>query len=162
MRRLALVFSLLIAAHAFAADPMHVRDLTFLEGLWTTTVGDERWDEQWMAPSGGSVLGVARMIENDATSLYEILTVEQDATGPVLRMKHFNRGLIGWEEKDAPLTVPLARLTSSVAVFEKADGSLRLTYDRRSADELVATLERMKKGGMVKTEFRYRRVKTQR
>lgn len=157
MRRSLPLLILACAVTAFGADPGHVKGLAFLEGKWAATVEGELWEEQWMAPSEDSAVGICRAIKNGRTFLYEVLTVEQDEEGAVLRLKHFNRGLVGWEEKDVAVEVPLVSLTAGEAVFAKVDGSLRLTYRRTGPDELLAILERTKKGKAVTTEFRYTR-----
>lgn len=157
MRRFLPLLILVCAATVFGADPGHVKGLTFLEGKWAATVEGELWEEVWMAPSGDSAVGICRAIKDGRTFLYEVLTVEQDEGGAVLRLKHFNRALVGWEEKDVAVEVPLVSLTGNEVVFAKADGSLRLTYRRTGPDELLAILERTKKGKPVTTEFRYTR-----
>ncbi|MFZ2493963.1 MAG: DUF6265 family protein [Thermoanaerobaculia bacterium] len=157
MRRLISLLIFVCTATAFGADAGHVKGLTFLQGKWAATVEGERWEEQWMAPSGDSAVGVCRAMKNGRTFFYEVLTVEQDEAGAVLRMKHFNRGLVGWEEKDVAVEVPLVSLTGNEVVFAKDDGSLRITYRRTGTDELLAIVERTKKGKPVTTEFRYTR-----
>jgi hypothetical protein len=67
------------------------------------------------------------------------------AEGPVLRFRHFDRALVGWEEKDKPLVLPLVRQGAREAVFEglASDGTrLRLHYRRPAEDRLAVTLLR--------------------
>lgn len=148
---------LLALATPLAAAPK-VADLAFLEGNWTLTDGDVIWDEQWTAPRGDSIVGMCRAMENGRTFFYELLTIEQDERGPVLRLKHFRRGLIGREEKSEVVTMPLVSLEANEAVFEQADKQVRLVY-RRTGDELHASLEKWKEGKKTVDEFRYRRMK---
>jgi hypothetical protein len=73
-------------------------------------------------------------------------------------MKHFDRGLLGWEEK-----ADMVRLTMSVGhgqdvLFSKPDGSLSLRYER-DGDELVSTLRRVKDGKAKEDIFHLHRSK---
>jgi hypothetical protein len=77
--------------------------------------------------------------------VYEFLTLTQEAEGPVLRLRHFDRALVGWEEKDKPLVLPLVRQGAREAAFEglASDGTrLRLHYRRPAEDRLAVTLLR--------------------
>jgi hypothetical protein len=148
---------LLALAIPLAAAPK-VADLAFLEGKWTLTDGDVIWDEQWTAPRGDSILGMCRAQNKGETFFYELLTIEQDESGPVMKLKHFRRGLIGREEKGEVVTLPLLSLKENEAVFEQADKQVRLTY-RRKVDELYAALEKWKDGQKRVDEFRYVRVR---
>jgi hypothetical protein len=105
------------------------------------------------------MMGMWRLVREGKGRVYEFLVIEQGAEGPVLRFRHFNPGLVGWEEKDRPLVLPLVKLTDGEAVFDNGDAAkpLRLTYKRPAPGELVVVLERMEKDKLTATEFRYKR-----
>ena len=92
-------------------------------------------EEQWSAPAGGQMMGMFRLLKpgaggNEAVSFYEFLTlVEQDGS-LVMKLKHFNADLTGWEEKDKFVTFRLARVTPDAVYF---DG---LTFRREAPDRL--------------------------
>lgn len=154
-----LIVLLLLVPAAFAADVRNVSELTFLEGWWQMTEGDSWTEEIWTAPKSDSVLGIAREIRNGKTVFYEILAIEQDESGPVMKLRHFNHALIGWEDKESPVLLPLVSLTANEAVFERADKQVRLTYRRTAPDTLYAMLERTKDGKKRTLEFTYKRAK---
>ena len=54
------------------------------------------------------------------------MSMEPDGSRLVFRIKHFAPGLVGWEEKDAAITLDLVRLTEDEAVFLKRGESGRL------------------------------------
>ena len=68
-----------------------------------------------------------------------------------MELKHFNPGLIGWEEKDQVYSYPLVKIQKNEAVFERPDKLTRLTYRRTSTDSLYVLLEQIK-GGKKNTE----------
>jgi hypothetical protein len=87
---------------------------------------------------------------------YEFWVIEVEAGKAVFKMKHFDRGLQGWEEK-----ADMVRLDMSVnglqdVLFAKPDGSLSLRY-QRNGDELVSTLRRVKDGRTKEDVFRLHR-----
>jgi hypothetical protein len=77
-----------------------------------------------------------------------------------MRLRHFDRLSLGWEEKDRPLVLKLVQAKHGEAVFEGSgtNGFLRLSYRRPDAGTLVGVLE---KGSSEKDaerqEFRFQR-----
>jgi hypothetical protein len=166
MTRSAIALSALLftAAHAWAAQAPDRRacglaDLAWIAGDWRGEVGGGTIEEQWSAPAGGSMMGMFRYVKDGTTHLYEFLTIEQGTNGPVLRLKHFNPGLVGWEEKAEAVTCPLVHAAPNEAVFDSGGENLvRLTF-RRAGDTLTVTLDRKKDGKASASEFRYALVK---
>jgi hypothetical protein len=75
-----------------------------------------------------------RYIKNGKTQMYEFLAIEMTAAGPVLRLKHFNPGPTGWEEKDQIYSYPLVSLRPGEALFERPDKASRMTFRSTSKD----------------------------
>jgi len=71
--------------------------------------------------------------------------VELDDNHPVLKLKHFNAGLVGWEEKNTAVMMPLISTAESEAVFAEADGSVSLHY-HLAGKKLTCTVHHMKDG----------------
>ena len=99
-------------------------------------------DEHWSEVGGDTMIGMFRQIKNGKAQMYEFLTIEQTAAGPVLRLKHFDPGLVGWEEKAQAYSYPLVRWKPNEAVFERPDKATRLTFRSTSKDTLEVVLER--------------------
>lgn len=100
-----------------------LEDLRWLVGDWRGTRPDGSIvEESWREAIGESMLGTFRWVADDKVRFYELLVIEQDDTGPVLRLKHFNRGLTGWEEKDQVLAWALVEATDTRAVFRRGEG----------------------------------------
>ena len=134
-------------------------DLEFITGRWSGELDGGTTDEHWSAPSGDNMMGVFRYVKSGKAVFYEMLLIEMTASGPVLRLKHFTPGLIGWEEKDQVYSYPLVELAKNKAAFERPDKQTRMTFQRTSADSMVVVLERMKEGKMIPEEFKYQRAK---
>jgi hypothetical protein len=77
----------------------------------------------------------------------------------VLRLKHFDRGLNGWEEKGMAVAYPLVNVGDQEAAFEKGGAyrSTRFVYKRLSTRELLVITEDRKGSDVVRNEYRYTR-----
>lgn len=76
-----------------------------------------------------------------------------------MKLRHFNPGNIGWEEKETPLDYPLISLEKNKAVFGPKDQSLKLSYTLVSDRLEVLLEEKNKKGEWEKIPFHYERKK---
>lgn len=134
-----------------------LEDVAFMAGHWVGGEDGDLSEEIWAAPSGDSMMGMWRYVAKGQTRIYEILTLTAEGDGVVLRIRHFNPKLVGREEKDRAVELPLVAKGPREAVFEGPEynvkGAVRLTYRRSADDALVGVLEKEGK----KEEFSFRR-----
>ena len=164
---LALVLLLLLglaaplgAAEPAAAPSATVADLAWLAGVWKGEVGGSVIKEHWSAPAGGAMMGMFRWLAGAEPRLYEFMTFETEADGrPVLKLRHFEPGLRGWEDKDNPLSFRLVAAAPGELTFETLEkaGPVRLVYRKTGDATMLAILEKSKDGKPAVTEFPYRR-----
>ena len=121
-------------------------DVSFMEGRWRGTFNGGPIEAAWIAPVGDNLAGFMRMMKDDKVTMYEMLIFEQTEQGPVVLVKHFNPGLIGREEKDKSDRYKFIEAGTNRALFEKEDGSIRIIYEKRSADQLVIQRGQRKEG----------------
>lgn len=134
--------------------PSSVEDLGWLEGHWRGEAFGGIGEEIWSAPQDGALMGVFRHLKRGRVAFYEILAIDEAAEGLVMRLRHFNPDLTGWEEKDEPLRWPLVRMGRREAAFGG------ITYRRVDDDTLEITLEVRGRDGAVREEVHaYRRVR---
>jgi len=130
-------------------------DLAWIAGDWVGAAGDSFIQEQWSAPQGDDMMGMFRLVQDGKVVFYEFMTIRQEASGPVLRIKHFDPGLVGWEEKGESIVFDLQEIGDHRAVFEtEKDGDPERLIFERGDNELVITLEKPAKD--TRTPFRYR------
>ena len=143
-----LMLSYLCAAPATPAETKptvanaKLEDFAFISGHNRGEYDGGVIDEHWSEPAGDSMIGMYRYIKNGKVQMYEFLSIEMVAEGPILRLRHFNPGLLGWEEKDHVYSYPLISLKSGEAVFELPDKATRMTFRSTSKETLEVTLER--------------------
>jgi gluconolactonase len=117
-------------------------DVKFIEGHWKGMNGPTALEAVWTAPAGDNIVGFIRMMKEDKVTLYELFAFEQTEQGPVALVKHFRPGLIGVEEKDKSDRYAFVEASEGRAIFEKQGESLRVLYEKRSADQFVIALGR--------------------
>lgn len=135
----------------------------FIAGPWGGMLGDRKIEQHWMTPAATSMVGMYRSIQNDKATLYELLAIEQDGDGLMLRIKHFvpGAGLSSREEKDGSIDHALVRVDGRTAVFEGiGENPTRVTFTSPDPNTLTITVERMRDGKLVPTDFKYTRVKS--
>jgi hypothetical protein len=120
-----------------------IDNLSWLAGDWCGQKDGARIEEQWSAPAGNAMMCMFRWLQGAQVRFYEFVTIEQQAEGVVLRIKHFNPGLIGWEAKEDSIAFTLVQLDGEKAVFIKQDAPdpLWLVYRLEGNDILIACFE---------------------
>jgi Domain of unknown function (DUF6265) len=134
-----------------------VNSLDFLTGRWLSEQPTEVQEENWSPVIGNSMTGSFRIVKNGRPVFYEFWVVEVDASRPVLKLKHFNANLAGWEEKNAITKLPLLSTADGDAVFAEADGSVSLHYHRKR-DTLTCTVHHVRNGKSDDETFKLTRV----
>ena len=132
--------------------------LSFLSGRWTSDSPDGMEEEYWSQAMGGSMVGTFRVVKDGGAVFYEFWAIEIEDGKAVFKMKHFNRGLVGWEEKAEVVRLGTTAGTGQEVVFARPDGSMELRY-KAKGDELVSTLRRVKDGKVSEDVFRLHRSK---
>ena len=157
----------LLAASSFAQTPIgsappakaKVSQVAFIAGAWVGTLGDRTIEQHWMEPLGSSMIAMYRNVQGTEPRLYELLAIEQDGDGLVLRIKHFapGPGLAGRQEKGDSINHRLVKVEGQTAVFEGTGANPnRVTFTRTSPDALDIIVERERDGQLQKTVFPYR------
>jgi len=144
------------AAAAPPPVPATLADVAFMAGHWVGGEGGDVSEEVWAAPEGDSMMGMWRYVSKGHAGIFELLTLTAEGPNVVLRIRHFDPKLVGREERERAVELPLVSKRPGEAVFLGAEygssGTVRLTY-RGGGDTLTGLLE---KGGR-KEEFRFRR-----
>ena len=133
---LVLLFPLAVAAQDKPAPAAAtLADLAWLAGDWRGSSEDMVSQEVWTAPAGNCMVGMWRLVLGGKLKVSEHMQVIQEPAGPVMYLRHFESGGIAWEERLAPLIVPLMKISDGEVVF--ASATLRIAYKRQSDGGLV-------------------------
>ena len=158
MNRLSLLLGVIVlatSAHAQtpAARPT-LQDFAWLAGHWRIEEADRLVDEQWMAPAGGLMMGMARNIQGGKLREYEFTLLRQEPNGDIL--------YIASPSKQAETAFKLTSLRNGEAVFENPahDFPKKIVYALQADGSLLAAIEGPGRDGKPRrVEYPYKRVK---
>jgi hypothetical protein len=147
----ALVWAVFAAHDAALAEDPSVSQLAWLAGAWEQSDGRRHYEEQWMLPRGGTMLGMARTVVDDRTREFEFLQIRESDGGLVL---------IARPSGQAEASFTAIEITESKVVFENKDHDFpqRIAYQLSQPDSLVAWIEGERNGQPARIEFPMRRV----
>ncbi|MGE3467769.1 MAG: DUF6265 family protein [Pyrinomonadaceae bacterium] len=123
-------------------------DMAWLTGTWTGTGLGGFSEEIWSKPSGGSMIGMYRLIKDDGLVFFETLMIAERDGSIVLRLKHFNSDFTGWEAKDKTVDFKFVNKAGNRMNFSG------LTFERVGDDRINIFLAlRMKDGSLCEESF---------
>ncbi|MCB1023722.1 MAG: hypothetical protein KDB79_05000 [Acidobacteria bacterium] len=76
-----------------------VSAMEWMEGNWTGNALGGSVREVWTKTDGGVMMGMFLLVQDKKPVFYEFLTFTIEDGGLILKLKHFDPKLIGWEEK---------------------------------------------------------------
>lgn len=131
-------------------------DLSAIEwvaGAWRGEAFGGITEEVWTPPLGGSMMCVFKLVVNEQVRFYEIVTISEENETLILRLKHFNADLTGWEEKNVTVDFKLVKVSDNKVFF---DG---FTFEKISEDEINIYVVVDNQGKRSEVKFNYHRVK---
>lgn len=135
-----------------APKPFAIDDLAWIGGVWKSDNSQgPTVEEHWMAPAGGVMCGMGRMVSNGRLVFFEYLRIGQEKDGSVVYYAlPFGRG--------TPVPFTLTSLEGTKAVFENPqhDDPKVITYTLEG-DRLTAVTEGEKNGKPTRNAFAMRR-----
>ena len=128
--------------------------LVWLAGCWQAGSGEQIIEEQWMAPRGGTLIGMSRTVVGHRTAEHEYLQIRQQEDGVFYIARPSGKA-----ETSFTLVSDAARL-STEAVFENLqhDFPQRIIYRLQPDGSLLARIEGAKDGVIPGVEFPMKRV----
>lgn len=135
-----------------AAQPAPLNTLSWLAGCWQSELDEPGSGEQWMAPAGGVMLGMARTLKGGRVVQFEFMQLRESATGLVFIAQPGGR---------AGSVFNAVEVTADAAVFERngADFPQRVAYRRRADGGIAARIEGEAGGVARGVDFPLRRVR---
>jgi len=108
--------------------------LAWLAGCWKHEEPGFRRDEQWMRPSGGTMIGMSRSVAEDRTVEHEYLRIE---------VRGGQLAYVAAPSGQAEAAFLQAEITDRMVVFEAPghDFPQRIAYERMSPRSILAWIE---------------------
>ncbi len=135
-----------VAADDHIPPSAEVEQLSWLAGSWSGSgINSAPAHEIWLPPTGDTMVGL--FVQEDGAGglmFTEHMYISEAEGSLVVRLKHFNPDLTGWEEKDDMLTFRLVAMEPCAAYFSA------LTYrcaNGENTDDGIVVAVRMKSVG---------------
>lgn len=136
------------APEGHVPPPANVAQMDWLVGRWEGTgIDGHRAVESWLAPFGETMVGT--FVQTDASGgimFSEHMYLMQEGGSLVLKLKHFNPDLTGWEDAEGMqrfrlLSVePCRALFSGLTIRCDGDGRLLIAVRMRARDGSISEL----------------------
>ena len=125
------------------------KDVSWIAGCWAFERGTRQVAEHWMAPAGGTMMGVSRTISAGKTSEWEFLIIREGANGLEYVAK---------PSRQPETTFTAKTATATEVVFENPAHEFpkKIAY-KRDGDTLTAAIEGPMNGQNRRIEFPYKK-----
>lgn len=131
-----------------------IKDVEWLAGSWLGEGLGGVSEEVWSSPQHGTMMGSYRLIVKEKPVFYEMMLMTEKAGTLLLRLKHFDPELIGWEEKDKFVDFKFVKKDGNRIYFSG------LTFENADKNTLNIYLALKQKDGTLKEEaFRMKRTR---
>ena len=142
-KRFALAIASIVVIFSTAASQqlsaVDISDLAWLAGCWESNGNGRELNEQWMKPSGQTMLGMGRTVVNGKLREYEFLQIRADADGAIYYVakpsgqpegsfrliKHHDKEVVFENtEHDFPQRI-IYRLQPDGSLFARVEGKMK-------------------------------------
>ncbi|MEX2327923.1 MAG: DUF6265 family protein [Pseudomonadales bacterium] len=86
-------------AEGEAPPDVRLEELAWLAGTWEGKAFGQTFEEVWLPPAAGTMLGMFKLMRGDEVQLYEIMEIARTDGRLGLKVKHFNGDFVAWEDK---------------------------------------------------------------
>lgn len=146
------VFSLSSFAQDVTKLEPKLENCAWISGNWKGEAFGGQTEENWSAPSGGSMMATFKLINDGKVSFYEIEIIREVENTLILQLKHFDSDLKGWETKNETVDFPLIEITENKVVFEG------MTFEKVSENEMNVFVDIKNDSGEVEIiKFNYKK-----
>jgi len=122
-----------------------IKAVSWLVGAWHGNAFGDLFEETWNPPSGGTMVGMVKFLEDGKPNFYELMLITEENDSLVLKVKHFSSDFSAWEEKPDYVSFPLVKIEPDAIHFSG------LSYYRQKNGSIIAYLA-MKRGDEYKEE----------
>jgi hypothetical protein len=124
-----------------------IERLGWLSGCWEGVAGQVRFEEQWMRPLGGLLLGMGRTTRGDSVVSHEAMSIEEREGRLVFRAQ---------PSRQPPAEFAQQELTDGKVAFTNPEHDFPkwISYQRLSSDSIVAQISGESAGQKIDAEFR--------
>lgn len=127
-----------------------IQDLDWISGYWTGSGLGGDCEELWLPAKDNGMVGTFRFIMNGELIFSEYMNMVEEDGKLSLKIKHFNRDLTPWEEKEDWTVFKFIKTEGQTAYFSG------ITF-HRDGDELKIRMAMTDQGVKSIEEFRFKK-----
>ncbi|BBB60902.1 hypothetical protein UNDKW_2629 [Undibacterium sp. KW1] len=137
--KFALFASILIMANnSLAANT--IQDLQWLQGCWQAAGAEAGSEEYWLAPAGGSILGMGRTVRKSKTVAWEFMRIQENADSLVFTALPSGKPeasfqLLSLDKQRVVFENPRSEFPQRIIYQLNADGSLLGRIEGKMKDQ---------------------------
>jgi len=132
-----------------------IADIDWIEGHWRGEAFGGFTEEIWSPPVVGVMMGMFRHIDGRKKEItfYELMSIEEIQGTIILKIRHFDKLLHAWEEKEQPLIFHLVKVEENKIYFDN------VTFENVNENEInVYVVIEEDEGESTEVSFNYKRV----
>lgn len=137
-----------VAPEGHVAPPARIAEAAWLTGDWVGVgIDGAEAAENWLPASGDTMVGLFVQEKPDGSLMFtEHMYLSEEGGSLVLKLKHFNSDLTGWEDKDGMVRFRLLSIEPCAALFSAltyrcdGEGGLLVAVRMKSEDPTVEEL----------------------
>lgn len=113
--------------------------LEWIIGKWYGENDENEMEEDWHPIMGDAMPGWFRWKKGDSIFLYEFMLFQQVENNVVLKIKHFDSKLVGWEEKESWVEYQAWSATQNKIILRATDAKHTpwMIYERKDSKLIV-------------------------
>jgi hypothetical protein len=133
--------ALVASSSLFAAPDATIEQLSWMTGNWAGDLGGGQLEENWIAAEGSSLAAMVRMTGGDATSMFEMITIEEVDGTLELNIQQWDPGMA--PRTEGAQKMRLMEITENSVKFEAvSEGGMKsLGYSNPAADAFIIHVE---------------------
>jgi hypothetical protein len=136
-----------------ASPSASLSDIDWIQGHWRGEAFGGVTEEVWTPPHGNSMMCAFKLIVKNEVQFYELVTISEENGTLIMRLKHFDGKMIGWEAKDESIDFKLVKISEDKVYFDE------FTFERISDDEMTIYVVIENKDKREEVPFLYTRFK---
>lgn len=130
-----------------------IADAAWLAGAWEGEGMGGTFQQGVARPVAGQMSGYFTLVRGDKVAMHQLLLFEEFEGSLRLRVKHFGADLVGVEDKDQALDIPLLAFAPGQLTFRG------MVFRQDGADRMILTIHFRTADGAGRNDvLRYRRV----
>jgi hypothetical protein len=140
-----------LCAPALAQNTDPLAPVAWISGCWIAEGKEHGSGEMWLAPAGGTMLGVSRTVRDGKTIDFEFMQIRVNPEGKLVFVARPSN------QRETPFVA--TTLAQGEVTFENAshDFPQRITYRRTGPETLEARIEGVRNGATRSIDFPMRR-----